>query len=94
MRERRAVDAEGVLQVGADVGVGVVDGGGAGDAGDALRSRCTSPCGDGAGRRGGDDVGAERQLGVDARLLVVGRGEDAEVDAEGEQQRRARAGRG
>src|SRR5206468_3604215 len=35
---------------------------------------------------GGDDIGAERQLRVDARLLVVGRGEEAEVDAEGEQQ--------
>ena len=34
----------------------------------------------------GDDVGAERELGVDVRLLVVGGGEDAEVDAEGEQQ--------
>src|SRR5205823_1383561 len=42
--------------------------------------------GDGARRCGDDDVGAERQLRVDARLLVVGGGEDAEVDAEGEQQ--------
>src|SRR5439155_14958133 len=38
------------------------------------------------GRSGGDDVGAERQLRVDAGLLVVGRGEEAEVDAEGEEQ--------
>ena len=39
-----------------------------------------------AGRRGGHDVGAERQLRVDVRLLVVGGGEDPEVDAEREQQ--------
>ena len=54
------------------------------------------------GRRGGDDVPAEGQLRVDARLLVVGGGEDPEVDPEGEQQpeddqapvdRRARAAR-
>src|SRR5947207_1480106 len=32
------------------------------------------------------DVGSEGELGVDTGLLVVGRGEDAEVDAEGEQQ--------
>ena len=38
------------------------------------------------GWRGCDDVGAEGQLGVDARLLIVGRGEDAEIDPEGEQQ--------
>ena len=34
-----------------------------------------------------DDVGAERELGVDPRLLVVGGGEDAEVHAEREQER-------
>ena len=38
-RERRRVDAEGVLEVGADVGVGVVDGGDAGDAGHARDRR-------------------------------------------------------
>ena len=93
--ERRRVDAEGVLEVGADVGVGVVDGGDAGDARDAPRSRGRGACcGDHAGRRGGGDVGAERELRVDARLLVVGGGEDAEVDAEREQQPDARAGRG
>src|SRR5262249_12245467 len=37
-------------------------------------------------RRGRDDVGAESQLRVATRLLVVGGGEDGEVDAEGEQQ--------
>src|SRR5204863_3903869 len=42
--------------------------------------------GDGARRCTQDDVGAERQLGVDARLLVVGGGEEAELDAEGEQE--------
>ena len=86
-RERRRVDAEGVLQVGADVGVGVVDGGRRrrrpASATIALDEACRV---DHAGRRGRDDVGAERELRVDARLLVVGRGEDAEVDAEGEQQ--------
>ena len=70
------VDAEGVLQVGADVGVGVVDGGDARDPGHARDRaleavRAIAP---GGARR--DDVGAERQLRVDARLLVVGRGED------------------
>ena len=78
-RERRGVDAEGVLEVGPDVRVGVVDGGDAGDAADARDPLRGAVRARRAGRRGGDDVGAERELRVDARLLVVGRGEDAEV---------------
>ena len=72
------VDAVGVLEVGADVGVGVVDArvvaatpGTAADLRGAGRACAATP-----GRRGRDDVGAERQLGVDPRLLVVGGGED------------------
>ena len=84
LRERRGVDAEGVLQVGADVRVGVVDRRHAGHA----RQRATrrEPGSRDAPEARCDDVGAERELRVDARLLVVGRGEDAEVDAEREQQ--------
>ncbi len=37
-------------------------------------------------RRRGDDVGPEGELGIDVGLLVVGGGEDPEVDAEREQQ--------
>ena len=84
--ERARVDPERVLEVRADVGVRVVDGGDARDAGQRGDPRASSCCRDRAGRCGHDDVGAERQLGVDARLLVVGGGEDAEVDAEGEQE--------
>ena len=67
------------------------------------RSCASRPCvRDRPGRRGGGDVGAERELGVDVGLLVVGGGEDAEAHAEREQQpdhdeaavdRCARAGR-
>ena len=93
--DRGRVDAEGVLEVGADVGVGVVDGADvAVDARHARDPRGEAVSADDARRRGDDDVGAERQLRVDARLLVVGRGEDAEADAEREQQRRRRRGRG
>ena len=63
-----------------------------GDGGDAARAgKCGDPPNEVVpsqcrGRCGCDDVGAERELGVDACLLIVGGDEDAEVDAEGEQQ--------
>ena len=63
----------------------MVDRRGGGDAwhrGDPLREL-------GAGRAGGrghGDVGAERQLCIDHRLLIVGRSEDPQVDAKREQQ--------
>src|SRR5205085_9323950 len=41
---------------------------------------------DRSGRRADDDVGPERQLGVDSGLLVVGRGEEPELDAERQQE--------
>ena len=43
--------------------------------------------GDRPGRRRDHDIGSQGELGVDAGLLVVGGGEDPEVDAEGEQKR-------
>ena len=49
---------------------------------------------DDAGRRGDDDVRSESELRVDARLLVVGGGEQAEFDAEREQQADDDADRG
>ena len=86
VRDRVDVDPERVLEVGADVRVGMVHRGRALDAWDGCDLRFESPLGGDAGRRGGGDVGAERQLRVDVGLLVVGGGEDAELDAEREQQ--------
>ena len=64
----------------------MVDGGGRGDPGD-LGDLPGEVLGRGdAGRSSGDDVGAQGELCVDQRLLVVGGREDAEVDAEGEEQ--------
>src|SRR5207237_5572822 len=64
----------------------VVECGRAGDGGqlrDPLLDRL-SP--DRTGRGGGDDIGAERQLCVDPRLLVVRCGKETQVDAESEQE--------
>ena len=75
-----------VLEVGADVRVRVVD------CRDARRSRQRSDLlhermlPDRPRRCGRDGIGAERQLGVHACLLVVRGDEDAEVDAEREQE--------
>ena len=81
------VDPVGVLQVGTDVGVGVVDRGGGLDAGDRRDPGTAGfACGRDARWRGGGDVGTERELRVDVCLLVVGGGEDPQVHAEGEQQ--------
>jgi hypothetical protein len=55
----------------------------AGEARDALQQAVVGDCSRGSCC---DDVGAERELRVDARLLVVGGDEDGEVDREGEQQ--------
>ena len=84
--DRAGFDPEGVLEVGTDVGIGVVDGRGRGDARDARDPRGRARARGHARRRRGGDVGAEGELSVDAGLLVVGGGEDAEADAEGEQQ--------
>ena len=92
--ERGRIDAVGVLQVGADVRVGVVDGARRLTPGTAATVAARPVLGDHARRCGCDDVGAERELGVDPCLLVVGGGEDAEVDPESEQQPDERPGRG
>ena len=64
----------------------MVDRGGRADPGDRGDPGGEVAAGRNSGWRGGDDVRAERQLRVDVRLLVVGGGEDPEVDPEGEQQ--------
>ena len=87
LRERCGIDPEGVLQVGTDVRVGVIDRRDAGDARKLPDAVNEVVLDDRSRRRARDDVGTEGQLCVDARLLVVRRGEDAEVDAEREQER-------
>ena len=83
--KHRRVDPVGVLEVGADVGVRVVERRRCLDAG--RRRSCRARSGFAISRRRGrDHVGAECQLRVDVGLLVVGGGEDSEVDAEREQQ--------
>src|SRR5262249_56638816 len=84
--EGRRVNAKRVLEVRADIRIGMVDRSRTGDAGDASDRGFEAPAADGAGRRGSDDVSAERQLRVDFRLLVVGRRENAEVDADSDHQ--------
>ena len=60
----------------------------AGDAVDLLDPLLEAVLRDRAGWRRDDDIRPEGQLGVDPGLLVVGRREDPEVDAEGQQERR------
>ena len=85
-RERPGVDPEDVLQIGPDVGVAVIEGGRPRDAWQLPDPSLEPLFPDRPGRSGGDDIGAERQLCVNTCLLVVGRREEAEVDAEGQQQ--------
>ena len=85
--EGDGIDPEGVLQVGTDIRIRVLDrrdAGRAGERGNALDEPILL---DRRRRRSRDDVRAERQLSIHARLLVVGRDEDAEADAESEQER-------
>ena len=80
LSDRARVDPEHVLEIGADVGVCVVDAARGGDTRDWAIRRAVDR------RALRDDVGAERQFRVDASLLVVGRGEDADLDTERQQE--------
>src|SRR2546423_10203764 len=85
-RDRARVDAEGVLEVGADVRVRVVHAARAGDPAIVSDPRYQAVLRHSLRRSADDDVRAECQLRIDARLLVVRRREEPEVHAEGEQE--------